>query len=416
MPRTPRTPLTPEEQAVRRTRVNSYQARIERSLTDIYMDVPTERQAGQAWHLVAVAHTQGHATCELCGHNPIRRLFFIRHTSTNQELMIGSECARNYARVDLIDAYLNRMVRQQNTTRQQAQRAERQRAFEERRTAQQAARSGERQGWATTNADVIAFLATQASGSDNFLRSLHSQVQSSGWLTERQTDAARRNMARVAAAAAPAAPTQDDTAGPDDAATIFNGVYTIDMGGRHLTFKIHTVLSGPLQGKRIVKRQLQYGEFQGFGFLNRQGGLSLWRRFDADADSTYVQWARQLLTLLAADEVRSSFATGSSAMVVTPEGLIDGHEGTIRLSLSRSCRRCNRALTTPTSIAHGIGPECERRVAGENETVVADARATAPRSPRTAVRRAARPVFRPATATSTQGALALSEIVPEEVQ
>jgi Family of unknown function (DUF6011) len=406
----PRTPLTPEEAAVRRTRVSAYQARIERTLTDIFIDVPENRSAGQEWVLVAVAHTRGHATCQLCGHNPIRRLFFIKSVSSGRELMIGSECARNYVRVNLVDAYLNSLVREQNTRRVAAQRAERNRAYEERRAARQAAAATGGAAWRAANADVIAFLATRAGGSDRFLASLAAQVaQPGGWLTERQTAAARTNMERAAAPAA--APAQDDTAGPDDAATIFNGVYTIDMGGRHLTYKIHTVLSGPLQGKRIVKRQQQYGEFQGFGFLNRQGGLSLWRRFNDDRQATYVVWAEKLLEILSTEACRTYLAAGNGAYCHT-----DGPDQT-RISLSRSCRRCNRALTTPTSIGRGIGPECEARLAGDHETVVADARATAPARSAfgraRAVRAAARPTARP---VATQGALALSEIVSEEVQ
>jgi len=403
----PRTPLTPEEQAVRRTRVSAYQARIERSLTDIYMDVPANRNAGQAWHLVAVAHTRGYAVCELCGHNPIRRLFFIKHQETGAEKMIGSECARNYVRVDLVDAYLNSMVREQGRRRVATEREANRRAWQERRAARAAARTTERAQWAAQNQDVIEFLARHLNGSDSFLRSVAEQQRTSGWLTERQTAAVRRNMER---AAAPAAPTADDNAGPDDAATIFNGVYTIDVDGRHLTYKIHTVVSGPLQGKRIIKRQQQYGEYQGFAFLNRQGGMNLWRRFNDDREATYVVWAGKLLEALRHDIVRNAFAAGCNQSTITLHG--SQH----RISLSRSCRRCNRALTTPTSIGRGIGPECEARLAGDNETVVADARATAPAARRTAVRRAARPVFRAAPATQGALALAHSEVVSEEVQ
>jgi hypothetical protein len=401
----PRTPLTPEEAAIRRTRVSAYQARIERTLTDIFIDVPENRSAGQEWRLVAVAHTRGHATCQLCGHNPIRRLFFIQSSTTGRELMIGSECARNYVRVDLVDAYMRSLVRQQHRNNQAAQREEWARQRAERNAARAQATTTESATWRAANADVIAFLATQAGGSDRFLVSLAQQVaRPGGWLTERQTAAARRNMER---AAAPAAPAEDASAGPDDAATIFNGVYTIDVDGRHLTYKIHTVLQGPLTGKRIVKRQHQYGEFQGFGFLNRDGGLSLWRRFNDDAEATYVVWAKRLLELLGTDTVRAAFAAGVGQLNASYDGVEH------RISLSRSCRRCNRSLTTPTSIARGIGPECEARLAGDNETVVADARATQ-QSP---VRRAARAV-RPAVRAvrATQGALALSEVVSGEVQ
>lgn len=36
---------------------------------------------------------------------------------------------------------------------------------------------------------------------------------------------------------------------------------------------------------------------------------------------------------------------------------IEGHE----LLVSAHCLRCNRVLSTPESIARGIGPECEKR-------------------------------------------------------
>jgi hypothetical protein len=347
-----------------RQRVTAYQARIERTLTDIFHEVPQANQAGNEWILTSVAHTNGYASCELCGHTPIKRLFFIQSRSTGAERMIGSECARNYLSVDLVQAYERTLNRSMNRRRVNARREAAREQYIAQRAAQEAERVQRRAAWRTTNADVIAFLASYV-GNDVFLTSVRDQLARYTSLTERQTTVVRERMASSAVARQNAA---DTAATPDQVPHIYNGTYTMDNGTRHLTFQIYTVTRGPLQGKRIVKRQLQYGEFQGFAFVNADGTLGVWRRFAEQSNELYMQWARILLSCLNA---RSNDAPGIDTLT---HHLV---EGDFTIQRTRACRRCNRQLTVPTSIESGIGPECARRDASANRTQVADAHADA---------------------------------------
>lgn len=411
MPRQ-RTPISEEEMAVRRTRVSPYQVRIERTLTDIFFEVPTEQQAHREWTLTHVAHTRGYSTCDMCGHNPIKRLFFIKSASSGREMCIGSECARNYADVDLVNAYLRRIGREQRLARQRAERvardariAERRDAYYRDREARIAAandglmrnlwrntemplpeyeRSEEQQpelfttletrfipgeeaeatstppgNWRTINQDLITWLEDSGNfgpGND-FLASLRRWLVSHTELTERQTTAARRIMEeRVTRAQrmifGNGGDEEDAPAEQDECPQIRNGIYTLDGVGAHMTFSIHTVRNGSLRGKRIIRKQNAYMQFEGFAFLTRHGNLKLWRRFAEDAEQPFVEWAKHLLTMLSQEAQE-----GNGTLLEINQYDADGALWTVQVALR--CRRCNRTLTTPTSIQRGIGPECE---------------------------------------------------------
>lgn len=210
-------------------------------------------------------------------------------------------------------------------------------------------------------AQVVSWL-TSYSGNDQFLRSLRRWLETHDSLTEGQMRAAIRNYQE----ARTGLPSNASEAGMDDCTHIHNGVYTIDNGTEHLTFQIYTPLRGTLAGKRIIKRKLPSGRYQGFAFLTPTGGLKVWRRFAADDGTLYVSWARALLSMLfernEEDRVRNP-----SSFTYTSGG-VDYH-----VAMSTVCRRCNRRLTTPTSIRDGIGPECARR--SVEETVAANAMA-----------------------------------------
>ena len=121
---------------------------------------------------------------------------------------------------------------------------------------------------------------------------------------------------------------------------IHNGFYTVITGNTHRTFRIHTqpkdasfapgkqvigYLHGPDNGR----------DYRGFGFI--QGGkLVPWKRFQASYDLLAV--ARFLLE-----------SDGTEA-------------GKEYAKQSGNCYVCNRLLTTPESIAAGIGPTCASRI------------------------------------------------------
>lgn len=397
--------------AATRTRVSAYQARIERTLTDVFIDVPRHNQAGQEWVLVNVAHTNGFAQCELCGHVPIKRLFFIESTTTQVTKMIGSECARNYLRVDLVEAYERTLNRQQNRLRTQRRRDEERARRQAEYEARLAARRASNATWATEHAAQVEWLRANATG-DSFLSSLLASFEQYNRLTDRQLEVVVDRMNRAANPRPQNA--ADRAATPDQVPHIYNGTYTMDNGSRHLTFQIYTATRGPLQGKRIVKRSMLYGQFQGFAFVGADGTLQVWRRFQEQSTELYMEWARELLACL---NSRGNDAPGIDTLTHTSTA------GTFTIQRTRSCRRCNRTLTVPTSIESGIGPECARRNPSENRTVVADAHAggtgavAPPPVPRRTARTQAGLYAAPARRAAVPAqALALSELGTGMVQ
>jgi hypothetical protein len=211
----------------------------------------------------------------------------------------------------------------------------------------------DRVSWRATYADLIEWLDDQHTVSDNaFLNSVIDDLRYYGSLTDAQTAAALRMMATNERAAEDE-PTPVAEAGQDDAPNIFNGVYTLNNGTEHLTYRIHTVLRGPLQGKRIIKIQQQYGEFKGFAFLRTDGHMKVWRRFadDERRNERYIVWAGILL-----DCLRREIGTGGVTESYSPDA-----DTTYEVQRSLCCRRCNRPLTNPSSIDAGLGPECAQR-------------------------------------------------------
>ncbi len=61
---------------------------------------------GEEWEPIHFYYYAGkkdqHYICQLCGHNPIKRVFVIKSRTSGQELHIGSECATNYLDADII--------------------------------------------------------------------------------------------------------------------------------------------------------------------------------------------------------------------------------------------------------------------------------------------------------------------------
>lgn len=210
--------------------------------------------------------------------------------------------------------------------------------------------------WRAANLDLSAFV-TGFVVQDPFMESMQDDLRYYGSLTENQTAAVRRRM--EGSAAAPAAPVQQD-ATTDDATHILNGIYTVNDGTQHLTYRIHSVQRGPLAGKRIVKIQGQYGEFSGFAFLTAQGGIKVWRRFadDDNRNERYIVWAHMLMSALH----YGGLGIGNVDSLTHSDGDVR-----LEIQVARTCRRCNRTLTTPSSIDAGLGPECAARTSDRTE-------------------------------------------------
>ena len=103
----------------------------------------------------------------------------------------------------------------------------------------------------------------------------------------------------------------------------------------HRTFSITIAKSGKLEGKRIVgllEGSNNETDYRGFGFVNEDGSVYVWRKFQGTAFDKHAA------------------ILSRSGYFAETHGLLYAFETT--------CRKCDRKLTTPESIAAGIGPVC----------------------------------------------------------
>ena len=140
------------------------------------------------------------------------------------------------------------------------------------------------------------------------------------------------------------------------ASKISNGTFTVQnrVTGEHRTFRIRTQKEDATfaPGKRVVS--LMTGSdnetaYTNFAFVT-EDGIAVWS--SKRSTGGYTAYAA-LLWSLAVDGGFSQYAEKYS------------------LTASKKCIRCNRKLTTPESLAAGIGPECAGRTSRRNvETAV----------------------------------------------
>lgn len=231
--------------------------------------------------------------------------------------------------------------------------------------------AADRIAWREENAALVQAV-NEYNGSDAFLRDMADNIRYYGWLTTGQHRVALRILSEQQGRPVPtvdAAPAVREAL-TDDAPNIFNGDYTINDGSEHLSYKIHTVQSGTLQGKRIIKRLMGDGRYSGFAFVTTTGHVKVWRRFadDANRNEKYIVWANHLLYILREQVSPETMTQGSDGNAMSLGGTIDGVQ--YEVQASARCRRCNRTLTNPSSIDSGIGPDCAGR--DSNRTVAAD--------------------------------------------
>jgi len=121
-----------------------------------------------------------------------------------------------------------------------------------------------------------------------------------------------------------------------------NGTFTVTFPcGTHKTIRLHTQQLGAMAGRRIFSLLIgpdNTTDYEGIGELTPAGPWA-WKRWKGKKPDEYLQ----LLWLLLKGEK------------------IEGHE----VAASKTCLRCNRPLTDPTSIRDNLGPECRRKEAGK---------------------------------------------------
>lgn len=117
-----------------------------------------------------------------------------------------------------------------------------------------------------------------------------------------------------------------------------NGIITMKSmkTGEHRTFRIRTMKQDSkfLPGKRVV--ELLQGpdnesDYRSFGMIGDDGRVYLWKKHQGQAFYVWVASALQ-----------------------SPEHYVDR----VEFSFEGRCRRCNRLLSDPDSVASGIGPTC----------------------------------------------------------
>jgi len=129
---------------------------------------------------------------------------------------------------------------------------------------------------------------------------------------------------------------------------ISNGFLTVknEKTGDHRTFRIRTQKEDAkfAPGSRIVSLLIgpdNTSDYQGFGFVKENGWIVLWKR---NRTPHYEGLAKAVrLASRAIEQGEDTFTTPKATYTV---------------SLSKRCIRCNRPLTTPKSLARGVGPEC----------------------------------------------------------
>jgi hypothetical protein len=182
--------------------------------------------------------------------------------------------------------------------------------------------------WRQRNGDVIAFISDDGNRSrSRFIASMWTAFQDYRSLTGPQTAAVRNIMAEMSSDT-----TADDSvaAGPEEATQIPNG--TFEVGDE--SFRIWTVTTGSLRGKRVVKRRLHdTGEYKAFAFVTVRGDLKVWRSFyeDEAAGARYISAARLLLGSLG----DNAYSTNTVFFDTTRN---------IQYSIQIACRRCNRPV------------------------------------------------------------------------
>jgi hypothetical protein len=138
---------------------------------------------------------------------------------------------------------------------------------------------------------------------------------------------------------------------------IQNGTITIQNIGtqEYRTFKVATVNSGALEGKRIVSLLTgsdNENNYTGFGFVSNST-INIWTK----KQSTTFRYYAQLIEK-AFEAIQEAYEASGEIVEVQIE--LSGR--TYSIQHEKRCLCCNRKLTTPVSLKAGYGPECSKRL------------------------------------------------------
>lgn len=113
--------------------------------------------------------------------------------------------------------------------------------------------------------------------------------------------------------------------------------------GQHRTIRIKTQPNDAnfAPGERIaylLNGHDNERDYLPFAFVGNDGAIRVWRRYRGEGKPSNYELLARMIQNPAPYEKRG-----------------------ITYQFSTTCRRCNRLLTTPTSIANGIGPICAEK-------------------------------------------------------
>lgn len=156
---------------------------------------------------------------------------------------------------------------------------------------------------------------------------------------------------------------------------LLNGTYTIvKPDGDHRTLRIENAVFGgraaeagvagaPGEQKRVLKLLVGRNnteDYEGFAFVDDRG-VTVWTRFRGAGRAWFGGSDPRYPTadaLPAAASMHQRLAAGIVDLAWNGGGGSSLARAGWRVELAADCIRCGRLLTTPESIANGIGPEC----------------------------------------------------------
>lgn len=179
-------------------------------------------------------------------------------------------------------------------------------------------------------------------GDFEFLVSLKDALHHYGYLTDRQVKGALNCI--VADERRKVVAVQDDKPAKETIRVPAFGIYTVVLeDGTHVTIRVSEG-TGNFEGKTIFAQLTgsdNESDYTGFGHANANDTLTLWASRQKQPGSPRRIAALQTLLEYDTNQQRSA--------------------GKAYAIESGNCYVCNRTLTTPESIAAGIGPVCRER-------------------------------------------------------
>lgn len=142
----------------------------------------------------------------------------------------------------------------------------------------------------------------------------------------------------------------------------FNGAITVQNihTGEHRTFKLVTQPEDSefAPGQRVLSLLTgpnNEADYESFAFVDDEKGIAVWKRFRGQGGQKSAhEWYADMISGLSGHHKTTCDWSQPSAKA--PEGY--------KLLVERHCLRCNRLLTTPDSIAMGMGPTCREKLGG----------------------------------------------------